>query len=207
MRCDSGFCIYLLAHLPHGARRSKDSLAQTTGAQTTAPSPKGNIMNKKGLVIIKMLLLLAAAASFSGCATAPSSRQTVGAPEQAAEQPPPETERPPCETGRINHVVLVWLKEPGNADHRQRIIDASHAFRQIPGVVEVRAGEVVPSGRGIVDDSFDVGLSIAFANTGNMDRYIHHPHHKKAVREVIRPLAERIVVYDFMECRGTPPFE
>ena len=56
----------------------------------------------------------------------------------------------------IQHVVLCWLKEPGNAAHRARIMEVSKTFRSIPGVLEVRVGEVIASDRAIVDDSFDV---------------------------------------------------
>ena len=58
----------------------------------------------------------------------------------------------------IVHVVLVWLKQPGNTEHRHQIIEASRAFREIPGVVELRVGPPLPSERPVVDDSFDVAI-------------------------------------------------
>ncbi len=39
----------------------------------------------------------------------------------------------------VVHIVLVWLKEPGNPEHRQRIIDATREFKTIPGVIDVSA--------------------------------------------------------------------
>ena len=45
----------------------------------------------------------------------------------------------------IQHVVLCWLKEPGNAEHRNQIIEISKTFRKIPGVLEVRVGKVIES--------------------------------------------------------------
>ncbi len=100
---------------------------------------------------------------------------------------------------RVNHIVLCWLKEPGNASHRQRIIATSKTLREIPGVLEVRVGEAIPSERKIVDDSFDVCITMAFASTDDMARYISHPLHKKAVEEIFGPLVQRFVVYDFVE--------
>ncbi len=100
---------------------------------------------------------------------------------------------------RVNHIVLCWLKEPCNIAHRKKIIEASESFRKIPKVLEVRVGQVVPSDRKIVDDSFDVGISISFPNTGDMNAYLNHPVHTNAVEEVLRPLAKKIVVYDFVE--------
>ena len=100
---------------------------------------------------------------------------------------------------RVNHIVLCWLKEPGNIAHRKRIIEVSESFRKIPKVLEVRVGEVIPSDRKIVDDSFDVCVCISFANTKDMDAYLNHPLHTKAVEEILQPLAKKIVVYDFVE--------
>ena len=110
-----------------------------------------------------------------------------------AGQPAPES------GGRVNHLVLCWLKEPGNSEHRLRIIEQTQAFRAIPGVLEVRVGEVVPSQRAIVDSSFDVGILLSFANAERMRSYIQHPAHQRAVREVLQPLVSRILVYDFIE--------
>ena len=100
---------------------------------------------------------------------------------------------------RVNHVVLCWLKEPGNASHRQKIIETSKTFQKIPGVLEVRVGESIPSERAIVEDGFDVCIFMSFANTNDMTRYINHSQHKKTAEEVLGPLVQRIVVYDFAE--------
>ncbi len=102
----------------------------------------------------------------------------------------------------VVHVVLVWLKEPGNPEHRQRIIEISREFETIPGVIDVSVGEVVPSDRPIVDDSFDVGLYLTFASVDAMNAYLADDRHRQALREIFRPLSERYIVYDF-EDEGT----
>ncbi len=102
----------------------------------------------------------------------------------------------------VVHVVLVWLKEPGNLEHRQRIIEISREFETIPGVIDVSVGEVVPSDRSIVDDSFDVGLYLTFSSVDAMNTYLADDRHQQALREVFRPLSERYIVYDF-EDEGT----
>jgi hypothetical protein len=109
----------------------------------------------------------------------------------------------PLPSTRVNHVVLCWLKEPGNAEHRQRVLAESYAMKQIPGVLEVRGGLPVPSDRDIVDDSFDIAVSFSFASVADMNAYLQHPTHQKAAKEVLGPLARKIVVYDFIE--GTKP--
>ena len=102
----------------------------------------------------------------------------------------------------VVHVVLLWLKEPGNPEHRQRIVDATRGFETIPGVIDVRVGEVVTSDRPIVDDSFDVGLYLTFSSIDAMNTYLADDRHQQALREVFRPLSERYIVYDF-EDAGT----
>jgi len=100
--------------------------------------------------------------------------------------------------GRVEHVVLCWLKEPGNRDHQRRIIEASKKFRGMAGVLKVSTGRGQPSDRDIVDDSFDVGIVITFASAADMQRYLVHPVHVAAVTDIIRPLTSRILVYDFI---------
>ncbi len=126
------------------------------------------------------LLLFATAAVFS-------------APALAAE---------PGHDTTVVHVVMVWLKEPGNLEHRQQIIDASREFETIPGVIDVSVGEVVLSDRPIVDDSFDVGLYLTFSSVDAMNTYLADDRHQQALREIFRPLSERYIVYDF-EDEGT----
>jgi hypothetical protein len=98
-------------------------------------------------------------------------------------------------------VVLFWLKEPGNARHRQQIIEASESFRSIPGVLDVSAGEVVPGDRKIVDDSFDVGLVITFRTREDMLAYLVHPVHEQATHDSLLPVVKKIIVYDFRSVR------
>jgi hypothetical protein len=103
----------------------------------------------------------------------------------------------PDETNQIHHIVLCWLKEPGNAEHRAQIIETARSFKEIPGVIKVTMGQAVPSERKIVDDSFDVGITLTFASEENMNTYLEHPLHKQAVKETLMPLVSKVVVYDY----------
>ncbi len=99
----------------------------------------------------------------------------------------------------VVHIVLVWLKEPGNLEHRQQIVDATREFETIPGVIDVSVGQVVTSDRPIVDDSFDVGLYLTFSSIDAMNTYLADERHQQALREIFRPLSERYIVYDFQD--------
>lgn len=99
--------------------------------------------------------------------------------------------------GTVEHVVVVWLKDPGNPAARSRVIDASQALRSISGVVSLKAGTMIPSKRPIVDSSFDVALSVTFADEQAMQHYLTHPAHVQLVEETLKPLVDKIRVYDF----------
>ena len=117
------------------------------------------------------------AAFVSGCATAPK----------------------PASSGKIYHIGLVWLKEPGNAEHRQKIVAAAHAFaREIPEVKFLSVGQTLPAASSYVDASFDVCVVMQFADKAAMERYNQHPVHQKAAHEAFLPLSQKILFYDFV---------
>ena len=98
----------------------------------------------------------------------------------------------------VTHVVLCWLKTPGDEAARQKIIETSKRFESIPGVVSVTSGHVLPSTRPVVDSSYDVGMVITFTDEAALRAYDGHPTHRKAVDEVLKPLVGKFVVYDFI---------
>ena len=105
---------------------------------------------------------------------------------------------PPKPFGVV-HVVLVWLKDAGNAEHRQQIITGSMQLRDIPGVLDLRVGEVIPSDRPVVDSSYDVALTLRFANDAALQTYLAHPIHKTTVKEVFVPIMDHYRVMDFKD--------
>jgi hypothetical protein len=121
-------------------------------------------------------LALVAAIFFTGCATA--SKQ--------------------AKTGKFYHVGLVWLKEPGNAEHRQKIIAAAHSFaREIPEVEFLSVGQPLPKTSQWADASFDICFVMRLEDKAALERYGKHPVHEKAAKEVFLPLSQRILFYDF----------
>ena len=96
----------------------------------------------------------------------------------------------------IEHIVIIWLKQPGNIHAQDTVIKASLALKTIPGVISLRSGKAVPSQRNIVDSSFDISLIISLTNKAALDAYLAHPTHKKLLEEIMMPLVDRIRVYD-----------
>jgi hypothetical protein len=99
--------------------------------------------------------------------------------------------------GNVEHVVLLWLNEPGNAAVKQKMIATARTFpHEIPGILAMSIGDAVPSSRDVVDDSFDLGLVIRFKDKAALDAYEKHPVHVKAAKEVLAPNASKLKVYD-----------
>ena len=98
----------------------------------------------------------------------------------------------------VYHVVLVWLKKYRDNDRISKIIEESKVLEKIPGVLSVNPGKVHRSSRVIVDDTFDVGIIIKFATAEDLKNYLIHPIHVKLVNDVIKPLANKVLVYDIV---------
>lgn len=97
----------------------------------------------------------------------------------------------------VTHIVVCWLKNPGDSAARAQLIERSGSFRVIPGVVNITAGEPLASSRLTVDSSFDVAVVMTFVDEAALRAYEKHPLHQKAVQEVLKPLVRRFVVHDF----------
>lgn len=102
-------------------------------------------------------------------------------------------------SGEIDHIVLAWLKKPGDKADQAKVIAASKELKA--GIKEVQSlsvGRALPSERAIVDDSFDVALVMRFKNAADLATYEKHPVHVKAVTEVLKPLTKQIRVHDLV---------
>ncbi|MEG3592054.1 MAG: Dabb family protein [Pseudomonadota bacterium] len=96
----------------------------------------------------------------------------------------------------IYHLVFVWLKDQGNEEQKAKLINMVNTFKKIPSVLDISAGEMIKSKRAIVDSSYDVGFVMQYKSIEAMESYLQHPLHKKAVEEVLSPLAKKVLVYD-----------
>ncbi|HHJ80078.1 MAG TPA: Dabb family protein [Candidatus Tenderia electrophaga] len=132
-------------------------------------------MKKISSIIILSALLL------SGCSLSP-----VSNPDNRS-------------NGGVNHIVLLWLKDPGNPRQQQQIIRATKVLEQIPGVNKIRVGTSIPSERQVVDDTFDIGIHMLFDNKAAIKTYVKNPEHNRTINQAIMPFVERIVIYDFEE--------
>ncbi len=105
---------------------------------------------------------------------------------------------PPAARGSVDHVVLVWLKRPGNPQDRQALRSTADELRSIHGVRSIDHGTALASERPIVDDSFDVGFVMRFDSAAALGNYEKDPLHVKKVKEVLKPLSSKILIYDIV---------
>lgn len=100
--------------------------------------------------------------------------------------------------GHVEHIVLVWLKNPGNEDDIKKVIGTTNELKEINGIISLRVGTAVPSEREIVDDSFDVGIVMTFGSIETMKSYLTDARHVERVNNILGPLSDKIIVYDVL---------
>lgn len=98
----------------------------------------------------------------------------------------------------LTHVVMIWFRKDAPADavagFRAR---ALADLTGVPGVKHLNCGVPIPSERPVVDKSYSVALSMMFSGREELDAYQVHPVHQKFSAECVKPVAERVLVYDF----------
>ncbi len=101
-------------------------------------------------------------------------------------------------TQSINHVVLVWFKQgTTKADIDEVIQETNKLPALIPQVKAMSLGRAIASDRKIVDDSFDLGIHLTFANQQDMQAYLSDPKHIAFINKFVKPRLEKLLVYDF----------
>ncbi|MBW0000028.1 MAG: Dabb family protein [Verrucomicrobia bacterium] len=96
----------------------------------------------------------------------------------------------------FSHVVIFWT-DPSEPDAPDRLVAAAKQYlTSIPGIVNFHVGKMVPSHRGVVDQTYQVALNLQFSSKQAQDEYQDHPQHVEFVKQC-KPLFARLVVYDF----------
>jgi hypothetical protein len=97
----------------------------------------------------------------------------------------------------FSHVVIFWTDpaKPGAAD--ALIAGGKKFLSRVPGITHFHIGRMVGSRRPVVDQSYQVALNIGFTSQQAQDDYQVHPQHLQFVEHCAKPLAKKVVVYDF----------
>jgi Stress responsive A/B Barrel Domain len=96
----------------------------------------------------------------------------------------------------FSHIVLFWTDSslPNATD--ELLAGAPKYLPSVPGVIKFHAGKMVQSHRGVVDQSYQVGLNVQFETKQAQDEYQVHPLHLEFI-EKCKTLWTKVVIYDF----------
>ena len=97
----------------------------------------------------------------------------------------------------FSHVVIFWT-DPAKPEAADAVVAGGEKFlKTIPGVAHFHIGKMVGSARPVVDQTYQVALSAAFASKQAQDDYQVHPQHLEFVAQFVKPFVKKVLVYDF----------
>jgi hypothetical protein len=97
----------------------------------------------------------------------------------------------------FSHIVIFWT-DPGNPNAVAELVAGANKYlKNIAGVVHFHVGQMSPSPRSVVDQSYQVALNLIFHNQQAEQEYQIHPQHLEFVEKVFKPTCTKVVVYNF----------
>ncbi|PYK75837.1 MAG: hypothetical protein DME42_01555 [Verrucomicrobia bacterium] len=100
-------------------------------------------------------------------------------------------------SGQVTHVMLFWLKRPGNVDDRNVLVRGLRTLRRVRGVNDVRVGRPLPGDRPGLEQSFDLGVVVIFRDREALEKFERDPRRRGALDAMLQPLVRRYTVYNF----------
>jgi hypothetical protein len=101
-------------------------------------------------------------------------------------------------SGQVTHVMLFWLKRPGNVDDQNYLLRALRRLRRARGVNDVRVGRPLPVDRPGLEQSFDLGVVMTFRDREALEKFERGQRREQAIDAVLRPLVRQYTVYNFV---------
>jgi len=93
------------------------------------------------------------------------------------------------------HHVYFWLKNPGSADDRARLLKGLQTLPTINVIKTAHVGVPADTNRSVIDASYHFSLLLLFNNRQDQDAYQTHPTHLKFVEDC-SALWTKVIVYD-----------
>ena len=100
--------------------------------------------------------------------------------------------------GMFIHHVYFWLKNPGNAEDKAKLIDGLKKLSKVKTIKEHYIGQPAATRRGVIDSSYDVSWLLFFDTAAAQDSYQTDPIHLKFVEEC-SSVWTKVVVYDTID--------
>ena len=122
--------------------------------------------------------------------TTTAAKAMTTSPKTAQATPSNQT-RPP-----IVHHVFFWLKNPGSAEDRDKLVTGLKSLAGIPLIKELYVGILANTEkRDVVDASWQVSELMFFSDLESQAEYQKHQLHQTFIKECSH-LWEKVVVYD-----------
>jgi len=96
------------------------------------------------------------------------------------------------------HHVYFWLKETGNIEHRDQLIEGLHKLSSATTIKQFHIGVPASTNRSVIETGYSVSWFIIFDNAADQDSYQVDPIHLKFVKECSH-LWSKVVVYDTID--------
>ena len=107
------------------------------------------------------------------------------------------SERPRQSPPMFVHTVYFWMRDGStDAARRQLVEDCRTYLAKIPTVRHLWAGRPAMTPRDVVDNSYDVGLTVVLDDAAGHDVYQAHDLHVQFITRN-KPNWKRVQVYDF----------
>ena len=110
----------------------------------------------------------------------------------------PRAEAAAARFGQVTHVMLFWLKRPGNIDDQNFLLRALRRLRRARGVNDVRVGRPLPVDRPGLEQSFDLGVVMTFRDREALEKFERDQRREQAIDAMLRPLVRQYTVYNFV---------
>jgi hypothetical protein len=97
----------------------------------------------------------------------------------------------------FSHIVVFWT-DPAQPNAVEELIAGANKYlKDIPGVLQFHVGQMSPSPRPVVEQSYQVALNLVFPSKAAEQAYQVHPQHVEFVEKVFKPTCKKVVIYDF----------
>lgn len=96
----------------------------------------------------------------------------------------------------IDHIVLLrWKADAGAAAKADLAASLAALAGEVPGIVRYAGGaQGSPEGKG---HDFEWGFVMTFTDAAARDAYLPHPEHQRVVGELLAPIVQDALVFDF----------
>lgn len=96
------------------------------------------------------------------------------------------------------HTVYFWMKAGvTDADRSQLVSECLEFLGKVPTVRQIWAGRPANTPREVVDNTYDVGITVILENKADQDLYQTHPLHLEFIRRN-KHHWDRVRVYDYL---------